>query len=863
MRTVAAIPAYALVAGAAYGVTFADLHRGAAAPSLVAACLIVLAGWRTRRSWIIAAGVATTFFVGGAALGARAWQHAWRPPLRALFDEVADHGEAFVTIDGTLRSDATRSASGVSIGVDVDAASPLGTPSASRSRDAAIADGGVLLSVLGSIAPARMDEWRAGRRVRLTATLRRPAVYLDPGVADNERALARRGTTLVGSVKSGALVEVVARAPWYDEALGAVRAFARRAIAEAVGRWDPQAGAIVAAIVIGDRAGLDGGVQRRLQDAGTYHVIAISGGNIAILAGLLLGAFRVAGWAGRTGLVAAVLLLVAYARLVGGGASVDRATLMAAVYLAARIVDQRTAPLNSLAVVAALIVLCDPLAVADPAFVLTFGATLAILLAPALSLAAKATPSSADAARRRRRPPAVRSLMRALASMLIASVAVEALLFPVGALVFSRVTFAGLALNFVAIPLMAIAQVAGMIVVPLALVARPLAGAAGAVAAAGAVGLVRSADLVRVAPAIAYRIAPPSAVAVAAYYGAVAITWVCCRWTAPRSVTGVAALAASVGALWMLIDPASLVARRGDGRLHVTFIDVGQSDAAFVRFPHGATMLVDAGGLSFGSTFDIGDRVVGPVLRAAGAYRLDVVALSHGDPDHIGGARAIVGEFRPREVWEGIPVPRSDALAVLRQLAQEAGARWANVYGGDRASFDGVEILARHPPPADWERQRVRNDDSLVLELRWREISVLFTGDVGERVEASLAASLPPAPLRLVKVAHHGSATSSSEAFVNAIRPAVAVVSVGRGNRFGHPAPDVIARYRATGAAIFRTDQDGAIAVDSDGASLRVRTFFGRELLVGGAKPVRAAGEPTGATAATCSSAGCWRASPG
>src|SRR5204862_5319790 len=145
--------------------------------------------------------------------------------------------------------------------------------------------------------------------------------------------------------------------------LGAVRSFARRAVDAAVGRWSASSAAIVNAIVIGDRAGLDNDVVRRLQEAGTYHVIAISGGNIAILVALLLGGFRFAGWLGRAAMGAAIALLVLYARLVGGGASVDRATLMAVAYLGARALDQRTAPLNVLAFAAGVLVAADPLSI--------------------------------------------------------------------------------------------------------------------------------------------------------------------------------------------------------------------------------------------------------------------------------------------------------------------------------------------------------------------------------------------------------------------------------------------------------------------------------------------------------------------
>ena len=671
--------------------------------------------------------------------------------------------------------------------------------------------------------------------MRLAVQLRRPSRYLDPGVPDYERALARRGDALVGTVKSGELVDVLARADWFDERMGEARAFARRAIDDAVGGWSPQSAAIVAAIVIGDRAGLDQDVQRRLQEAGTYHVIAISGGNIAILAGLLLGAFRLAGWLGRTAMISSIGVLIVYARFVGNGASVDRATLMAVVYFGARAFDQRSPPLNALALVAALLVASDPLSVVDPAFVLTFGATLAILaIVPVMTARnaerdgrAETTSYSAASAVSR----LIVVISRPLAAIFAASAAAEAMLFPVGALAFSRVTFAGLGLNFLAIPLMGVAQIAGMAVVPAAIVSPRLAAVAGWAAHLGAAGLVRSADLVGFAPGLTYRVAPPSWIAVSIYYGAAAL-W----WTLRRSSTvfgrRASALLAVGAALWILVDPRTLIARRGDGMLHVTFIDVGQGDSAFVVFPRGSTLLVDAGGLASSSSFDIGDRVVAPVVRDAGFRRLDYVALTHGDPDHIGGAGSILREFRPREVWEGIPVPRFEPLTALRLATQAAGARWANVHAGDRLVSGDVEIVARHPTVEDWERQKVRNDDSIVLELRWREVSVVLTGDIGKAVERTVASAIPPARLRIIKVPHHGSLTSSTPAFLNALRPQIAVVSAGRSNHFGHPVPEVLDRYRSVGAEVFRTDQDGAVMVESDGHSFDVRTFTGRRFSV-------------------------------
>ena len=308
-----------------------------------------------------------------------------------------------------------------------------------------------------------------------------------------------------------------------------------------------------------------------------------------------------------------------------------------------------------------------------------------------------------------------------------------------------------------------------------------------------------------------------------------------------RATLGIAVLTA----VWILAQPWVLLAARGDGLLHVTFLDVGQGDSVLLRFPRGSTMLVDAGGLVGSSTFDIGDRVVAPVLRERGIRHLDYVVLTHGDPDHLGGAAAVVREFRPREVWEGIPVPRFEPVTALRVQAEGVRAHWRNVYRGDRLSVDGVDIEARHPAPADWERQKVRNDDSVVLDVRWRDVSVLLTGDIGREVERTFGDESPPALLRVLKAPHHGSLTSSSLEFLREIEPQIAVFSAGRANHFGHPAPAVLQRYRDVGAAIFRTDQDGAITLDTDGHSIDVHTFTGRHFTLSAPTPYHEGTENT------------------
>ena len=141
-----------------------------------------------------------------------------------------------------------------------------------------------------------------------------------------------------------------------------------------------------------------------------------------------------------------------------------------------------------------------------------------------------------------------------------------------------------------------------------------------------------------------------------------------------------------------------------------------------------------------------------------------------------------------------------------------------------------MTIRVLNPPPPDWERQKVRNDDSIVLELRVGSVAIVLPGDITGAVERDVAAHLDPAPLVIVKAPHHGSAGSSSPAFVDALHPAAVIFSAGRRNPFGHPAPAAVARYRSAGARIFSTADDGAVVVDTDGQTVRVWTWTGRRL---------------------------------
>ena len=810
MRVPASLVAVPLLTGSAIGLLLADRPEAWLALAAAAGALLALGGaaaYSVERAAPECAGaLAAGYLLAGVSLGISDGRAAYRPSLAAwqAARPVAPAQEP-VLLDGVLREDGAVTETGATIAIDVSGVRALG------GRRLARVGGGVRLAVGGVVRPDHLRGWRAGRTVRVPAMLREPTSYRDPGLDDQSRALARRGIALVGTVKSSALVEVTARGTLVEEAAASARAWTRDQLARFVGRWGGPSGGITTAILIGDRTGLSEEDQRRLQEAGTYHVIAISGGNIAILTVLLLGAARLVRLPGRVSAALVIAALLFYGVVAGGGASVARAVTATVIYLVGRMLDHRGPALNALAVAGVSALAVSAVTAFDAGFILSFGATLGILLG-----AARLLPRPARAA------GAGRRLLSAAAALLVATACAEMALAPASAVIFSRITFAGLFLNFAAIPLMTIVQAAAMATLAAAPVSTPAATGFGYVAHVGATWLVRSAHLVDLAPWLSRDLPAPAWWLVSAYYAA-------CGTALLRPRQARAALGAAAACLGLMLAApefatATTVPPRPPGSVRLVFLDVGQGDATLVLPPNGHALLVDAGGAPSGG-FDVGARVVAPSLRALGVRALDSLLITHADPDHVGGAASIVRAFAPRSLWEGVPVPPDPAMRALAGLAATGRTAWRILQAGDVQREGAVELRVLHPPPPDWERQRVRNDDSVVLEIRIGGVSIVLPGDIERAAEQMLLPRLALAPLVVLKAPHHGSATSSTPPFLAAVHPDAVIFSAGRNNRFGHPAAAVVERYAAAGVEMFGTAQDGAVFLDTDGQSVEIRTW--------------------------------------
>lgn len=770
-------------------------------------------GWRYRRPWIVVIAVAAGLAASTAIIGVRTRQEAIASSLRLVLDErvggfrigtpgpAGDHDPMLVR--ALLREDAASVNGVVSLRLQVRALLLDGRWTPAR--------GSVVASVGGDRAWRRLSAWRAGRVIESPMTFRRPAQYLNAGNPDVEEGLALAGTTLFATIKSGLLVDVRARGTWLAERAADIRAGIRGTVRRTTDMRLPEGRAttaIVTAVLIGDRTGLSDDVRRRLQAAGTYHVVAISGGNVAILVMVVMLGLAAGGVRGRPATAVTLVTLTLFAGVITAGPSVWRATTMAACYLAARALDQRTPVGHALAVAAGVLSIATPLDVGQLGFALTFGATIALVVSA------------------RRVVPAAGS--RALAwvrASLLASLAVEIALVPVAAVGFSRITVAGLVLNVLAVPATTVVQVAGMVLVlgaSVPVVATPAAWLAHH--AAGVI--IETARLVDVMPWLSWRVPPPPLWVIGAYFVGLVAAIAGRGWHRGAGIVVVTVAGAVIVVPMARLLPPTVTPR---DRLRVTVFDVGQGEAVLVEPPGAGPVLVDAGGLvGRTGTFDVGERVLAPALRAQGVARLDRMVITHGDPDHAGGALAVLDDFSPRFLWLGSPVSGDAGERRLLAAARRRTIDTLRPVRGATMRWGSAHVRILNPLTPEWERRRVRNDDSLVLEISYGEVAILLTGDIGADIESDLVPLLSPARIRILKVAHHGSRTSSSARLLDAWRPQAAIISCGRGNSFGHPAPAVLDRLSAIGAEVYRTDRDGQVVVESDGTAVHVRTYTGR-----------------------------------
>ncbi len=686
-----------------------------------------------------------------------------------------------------------------------------------------------------------------GDRLRFSGRLNRPHNYRNPGAFDYEGYLADLGIVAVASSKTEEVERLPGfvgnRAEWWRGRLH------RSIIRQISLLWPPEQAALVDALLIGENSFVGRDLLTDFQRTGTYHVLVISGLKVAILALVTFWILRRLGAGVFGSSVTTILLTVLYALFTDVGAPVWRATLMLAVYLCARVLYRKKSTLNAIGAAALALLLIDPHALLGASFQLSFLCVLIIAgigtpmlqrtTQPILSALRNLDAVSYDfalppklvqlrldlrlIAGRMGRFISAETSLRLLAAtgrflLLACEFAAISLALQVGfalpmAYYFHRATIVSLPANILAVPLTEIAMVTAMAAIALGYLwmvpAKMIAAVAG-LSLQLMSGSVRWLGALRLADT---RVPTPQLAVILLSGASLALAMILARRSRAWAAAGLAAVFAS--AIWICLVPPH--AQVKPGVLEVTAIDVGEGDSIFLVSPEGKTWLVDAGGIPhwMHSELDIGEDVVSTYLWSRGFKHLDIAAVTHPHADHIGGMRAVLANFRPRELWIGPGESTAELRDLLRQ-AQMLGIPVVHHQAEERFQSSGLsfEVLA----PAGNAISRKANDDSLVMRVGYGDTHALLEGDAEKEVERKIAELNPRADL--LKVGHHGSATSTIPELLESVHPRFAVISVGAHNVYRHPRPDVLDRLERSHVLTFGTDLDGAVTFYLDGKTV-------------------------------------------
>jgi competence protein ComEC len=618
-----------------------------------------------------------------------------------------------------------------------------------------------------------LPDAKAGERWRFTVRLKRPHGTANPHGFDYEAWLLERGVRATGYVRprgSAQRLSAMVHKPGYW--VEAVRERLRARILDSLADR-PYAG-IIAALVMGDQRAIPAAQWQTFTRTGVNHLMSISGLHVTMVSGLAY-ALALALWrrsarltlrlpALKVAVLAGALAAFLYTLLAGFAVPAQRTLYMIAVVAIALWMGTATSASVVLVLALFVVVLLDPWAVTSAGFWLSFGAVAAILFAVVNRVA---------------QPHWLSSWARTQAAVTI-------VLLPLLLALFQQVSLISPLANAFAIP------VVSLIVVPVAL--------AGSVVPFDAILYVAHLVMAWCMAVLEWMSALPHAV-----------------WE-QHAPTEWAIVAALCGGLW-LVFPRGIPARwlgaiaclplflllpaiPRMGELRITVLDVGQGLAVFLQTAQHA-LLYDTGP-AFGPAVDSGNRIIAPYLRAAGVRKLDGMIVSHDDSDHTGGAVSVL-QALPVE-WLASSLVEMDPLPLIADIAFRC-------YAGQSWEWDGVKFEVLHPQRTSYDLPMRNNERGCVLKATAPGGSVLIPADIERRSEEALLAQSGSLAADVLIAGHHGSKTSSTAGFVQAVSPRVVVFPVGYRNRFGHPHVDIVERYREFGSGLYRTDSDGAVLV--------------------------------------------------
>ncbi len=676
----------------------------------------------------------------------------------------------------------------------------------------------------------RQCDLRYGDRVRFISKLYVPRPATNPGAFDYRRFLALQGIWVTAYANASAEVVRMEEGkgnPFFhfvEKGREKIRVFLdENAPLESRG--------IIKALVLGERGDISREVNEKFIVTGVNHILSISGLHVALVAAFFFGAARLILKffpslllrlnLNKTSALVAIIPVIFYTFIAGLGVAAVRSTIMVLSFLLALLLDREKDLYDALLVAAFLILVVNPAALYDISFQLSFLSVLAILyLIPRFMEHFDFLKTWPFNSWLKEQPRWKRKIFAYLGGSLLVSAAAILGTGPLVVHYFNRVSMVGFISNLLLVPLMGFANtLLSLLTALFVFLSQPLAQFLTALNVVLLDISLMLVDFFSRFPSASKRVTTPTIPELLLIYGIFILAANLKRWR--RAFYGLILL----GGVYAAIQVSGYYSIHHSKELTVTFLDVGQGDAAVICFPGGKVMVLDGGGTPDGS-FDPGERIVAPYLWKMKRKAIDYLVSSHPHPDHLQGLLFLLGNFDVGKVWDnGNRIEESPWVPKFLELAGERlkAKGWWEM--GEE--IDGVKVISLHPPLEGDKRQNFSgNDGSLVLRLTFDGVSFLFCGDVEAAAEKEILQTSATLQSAVLKVPHHGSKSSSTQEFLESIRPKFAVFTVRSGARNRLPHPTVLERYENLGVKIYRSDRDGAVTFITDGKELRVKTFL-------------------------------------
>lgn len=650
---------------------------------------------------------------------------------------------------------------------------------------------------------------RVGYRTRLSfsAVIKKPKAATNPGGFNNERYLASRGISGTVNILNNSDIEIAGTEPggWINKLGYKIKNTVLEIVEYCLGV--NQAG-LLSGMIIGYKDGLDENAYQAFSRAGLTHIMVASGMNVAFIILPLMFLFNKLRLGNKVSSLITIFVLVLFVFVTGFSASVVRAVLMGVIILTGKMIMRETEIYTSISAAAIVLLAINPYLLYDIGFQLSFTATLSLVMFyPAIKKAVT-----------RRYIPEFAS------DTLAATLAAQLGVVPVTLYYFNNLSIISVVSNLLVVPLVQIITIIGFTMVFAGLLNIHLAVLIGYVNNSFLSFILFVTEMSAKVPFASLKLITPPVWLVLVYY-----TGILYLFIARKRLSSLKCFSKLKWAAVGLSSIVLLISYMLPKPMTITFLDVGQGDSAFIKTAFGKKVLIDGGGREAGSksSFDIGESVMVPYILDQGTKSIDIIIASHGHSDHTEGLEAVLKEIKVGMVI--LPDTDGNGFEKIKTVCSQKGIRIAECKKGDFLRLDKetrVQVLNPLEFSKDSLSQQSLNNSSLVLKLIYRNTKVLFVGDSELPVEERLLETNADVRADLLKVGHHGSITSSSEAFISRVSPKYAVISVGERNRFGHPSQFVVDRLEERNIKLYRTDQCGAVTVTSYGRDFTVNTML-------------------------------------